>query len=203
MIRFEQFTGGLLETNAFLLRGPSGNVLIDAPPDADEHFSGEKIDALILTHGHFDHVIDAAAIQRRHGCPVFFHRDTAPMVTDPDFFRDWGFSFEVQPVHGGELLEETPAWSVAGLSFQIFEVPGHCPGSLCFYSAAEGTLFGGDVLFRGGVGRWDLPGGDHDLLISGIRTKLLPLPEATRVFPGHGPATTIGLERASNGWLRS
>lgn len=201
MIRFEQFTGGLLDTNAFLLRGPAGNVLIDAPQEADARFAGEKIDALLLTHGHFDHVADAAAIQRRHGCPVYFHADTRPMVTDPDFFRAWGFAFDVEPVRDGNLIGASPRWEIAGLAFQIFEVPGHCPGSLCFYSADDGVLFGGDVLFRGGIGRWDLPGGDHDLLVRGIREKLLVLPEKTRVFPGHGPATTIGLERESNGWL--
>ncbi len=203
MIRFEQFTGGILDTNSFLLRGPTGNVLVDAPQGADARFSGERIDALLLTHGHFDHVADAAALQRRHGCRVYFHSDTRPMITDPNFFRDWGFALEIEPVIGGELLSATPHWEVAGIPFAVLEVPGHCPGSLCFYSAAEGTLYGGDVLFRGGIGRWDLPGGDHDLLVNGIRAKILPLPEATRVFSGHGPATTIGLERASNGWLRA
>ncbi len=202
MLKFEEFTGGMLDTNAFLLRHDAGNVLIDAPEGADAHFAGEPIHALLLTHGHFDHVADAAAIQRRHGCPVYFHPDTLPMVTDPAFFRHWGFSLEVEPVAGGELLTARPAFPVSGFTFGVLEVPGHCPGSLCFHLPDEGVLFGGDVLFRGGIGRWDLPGGDHDLLITGIREKILPLPDATRIFPGHGPATTVGLERASNSWIR-
>lgn len=201
MIKFEEFTGGILETNAFLLRGPAGNLLIDAPQGADEHFSREKIDTLLLTHGHFDHVADAAAIQRRHGCRVHFHPDTLPMVTDPDFFRSWGFALDVEPVAGGELLSATDDFAVAGLHFKVLEVPGHCPGSLCFYLAGEGLLFGGDVIFRSGIGRWDLPGGDHDLLVTGIREKILPLPDSTRVYPGHGPATTIKHERLTNQWL--
>jgi len=202
MIRFEEFTGGILDTNAFLLHGSGGSVLIDAPQGADRHFAETRIDALLLTHGHFDHVADAAAIQRRHACPVYYHADTAPMVTDPAFFRDWGFALEVEPVSEGRLLAETPICEVAGLRFAVLEVPGHCPGSLCFYFAEEGALFGGDVLFRGGIGRWDLPGGDHGLLVTGIAQKILPLPDATRVYPGHGPVTTVGRERAANPFLR-
>jgi glyoxylase-like metal-dependent hydrolase (beta-lactamase superfamily II) len=203
MIRFEEFCGGVLDTNAFLLRGPAGNVLIDAPQGADQHFATESIHALLLTHGHFDHVADAAAIQRRHGCRVYFHPETLPMVTDPNFFRDWGFALEVEPIEaaGGEFLTAASHLAVGGLDFEVLEVPGHCPGSLCFYLPTDGALFGGDVLFRGGIGRWDLPGGDHDLLVTGIRGKILPLPDRTRVFPGHGPVTTVVHERTTNSWL--
>ncbi|MGH8046779.1 MAG: MBL fold metallo-hydrolase [Chthoniobacterales bacterium] len=201
MIKFEEFTGGVFDTNCFLLRGPGGNVLIDAPQGADERFEQEHIDVLLLTHGHFDHVADAAAIVRRHGCALYHHADTAPMITDPDFYRKWSFALEVEPVAGGLLLGETVAFEVAGLQFAVLEVPGHCPGSLCFYFAEDGVLFGGDVLFNGSVGRTDLPGGDHDLLIKGILEKILPLPDATVVLSGHGPATTVGRERASNPFL--
>lgn len=202
MLKFEEFTGGMLDTNAFLLRAPGGNVLIDAPEGSDARFANEPLAALLLTHGHFDHVADAAAIQRRHGCPIYVHADSRPMVEDAGFFRDWGFSLEVEPVTGAKLLGAATGWQLAGLAFDVLEVPGHCPGSLCFHLPAEGILFGGDVLFRGGIGRWDLPGGDHDLLVTGIREKIFPLPEATRVFPGHGPATTVAHERATNAWLR-
>jgi glyoxylase-like metal-dependent hydrolase (beta-lactamase superfamily II) len=202
MIKFEEFTGGILETNAFLLSAPGGNILIDAPQGADQHFATERIDVLLLTHGHFDHVADAAAIQRRHGCRLYYHPETLPMVTDPDFFRSWGFALDVEPVNGGELLTATEDFELAGVHFKVLEVPGHCPGSLCFYLKQDGLLFGGDVLFRSGIGRWDLPGGDHDLLVSGIREKIFSLPPATRVFPGHGPATTVGHEQKENLWLR-
>ena len=83
----------------------------------------------------------------------------------------------------------------------IYHVPGHCPGSLCFHLLAENVVIGGDVLFREGVGRWDLPEGDGELLLKGIGQKLFPLDEAITVLPGHGPSTTIGWERQNNPFL--
>lgn len=198
--RIEAYTGGMLDTNAFLYRAPGGNILFDAPEGAAKAFSGEKIDMLILTHGHFDHVADAAAIKNQHLCPVVMHELTVPMVSDREFFRRWGFELEVEPVTPDRILGEGPC-ELLGVKCQIFHVPGHCPGSLCTYLSADGVLIGGDVLFAGGVGRWDLPGGDHDELIDGIKSKLLLLPPETKVLPGHGPATTIGAEARSNPFL--
>jgi glyoxylase-like metal-dependent hydrolase (beta-lactamase superfamily II) len=100
------------------------------------------------------------------------------------------------------LIEETPRSDFCGIPFSVLLVPGHCPGSLCFYSADHQVLFGGDVLFAGGVGRTDIPGGDHQLLIRGIREKLFLLPGDTVVLPGHGPPTTIGKERNTNPFLQ-
>jgi len=201
MKEFQMFTGGPLDTNAYFLETPGGNLLFDAPQGADEHFSGQHVDWLLLTHGHFDHTADAARIRRRHGCQIGFHPDTAPMVTDPGFFRRHGFELEVEPFDADRLLDECPTCEVAGVSMQLLLVPGHCPGSLCFYFPDRGILVGGDVLFRGGVGRWDLPGGDGPLLFEGIRTKIFSLKPDTIVLPGHGPATTVGEEQASNPYV--
>lgn len=202
MTSFQSFTGGVLDTNAFLFRAPEGNILFDAPQGADAAFSNEKISLLVLTHGHFDHVADAAAIKKRHGCPVYMHALTVPMVEDPEFFKRWGFQLEVDPVSADHLVTEG-AHEWLGEKVEVFHVPGHCPGSLCTLIPSTGVLIGGDVLFNGGVGRWDLPGGDYEELISGIKKHLLPLPDATRVFPGHGPETTIGHERATNPYVQS
>jgi len=200
MTPFQSFTGGVLDTNAFLFRAPEGNILFDAPQGADAAFAGEKISLLVLTHGHYDHVADAAAIKRRHGCPVYMHGLTVPMVEDAEFFKRWGFQLEVEPVSADQLVDEGHhKW--LGEPVEVFHVPGHCPGSLCTLIPSQGVLIGGDVLFQGGVGRWDLPGGDHDALISGIQKSLMPLPDDTRVFPGHGPETTIGSERESNPYI--
>lgn len=200
MNRFKTFTGGVLDTNCFLHESPRGRILFDAPQGADEAHAHTKIDLLLLTHGHFDHVADAAAIIKRHGCQVGFHPDTTPMVSDRNFFRRWGFELEVEPFTADLLIEEGPL-ELLGTPMDVFHVPGHCPGSLCFLLRQEATLVGGDVLFQGGVGRWDLPGSDKDLLFDGIRRKLLPLDDAIAVLPGHGPATTIGHERRTNPFL--
>ncbi len=202
MIEFKSFTGGVFETNGFLLQAPVGNILIDAPQGAANHFASESIDLLILTHGHFDHVVDAAAILKNHGCRCVIAPDSLPLVTTRDAFQKYGFALEIEPVQPDWLVSEGPAQNFLGLEFDVFEVPGHCPGSLCFYHRESGNLFGGDVLFRGGVGRWDLPGGDAELLFQGIREKLFLLPEETVVHPGHGPSTTIGEERQHNPFVR-
>lgn len=195
MNQFEQFTGGPLDTNAFLISGPSGNILIDAPMGTVDWLAGRQVEALLLTHGHFDHTADAAAVKAAYGCKVGCHPDTLPMISDREFFRRWGFGYEVEPVGADHLIDEPGPESFCGLEFRVLHVPGHCPGSLCFYLEEDGILFGGDVLFAGGTGRWDLPGGDRELLFGGIRKKLWLLPDATRVFPGHGPETTIGTEK--------
>lgn len=201
MNRFKTFTGGALATNAYLMEAPGGNILFDAPQESDEAFAGEKIDLLVITHGHFDHVADAARIKARHGCRVAFHPLTAPMVADPHFFEQWGFAFEIEPFSADQFLDEGGPVDLLGEKARIFHVPGHCPGSLCIYFPDQETLIGGDVLFQGGVGRWDLPGGDPRLLFEGIRSKLLPLGDAVTVLPGHGPATTIRDEKHGNPYL--
>lgn len=195
------FTGGVLETNSYLVQCPEGNLLIDAPEGAAEAFSGVPISLLLLTHGHYDHVWDAAAVVRKHGCPVAMHPITETMLADNGLLRRFGIDLEVEPVNADLKLHEGASQLLLGRSFDLYEVPGHCPGSICIHDAEARHLFGGDVLFSGGVGRWDLPGGDRDLLLSGIRTKLLPLPGETMVLPGHGPHTTIHREKTANPYL--
>lgn len=199
--KMDVYTGGLFETHCYYL--PETRLLIDAPEGAASWLMQKNypVDALLLTHGHVDHVWDAAKIQREQHCGVYYHAETAPMVLDESFFRKLGMPWEVEPIVKGIEIEEQPAWRVGGMAFRVLYVPGHCPGSLCFLDQKQGNLFGGDVLFRGGVGRWDLPGGDRDLLLKGIRSKLMGLGDDVRVFPGHGPSTTIGMERLGNPYV--
>lgn len=197
----DMYTGGLFETHCYYL--PESRLLIDAPEGTGEWLrqKGYGVDGLLLTHGHVDHVWDAARIQREHRCGVYYHAETGPMVRDKTFFRKLGMPWEVDPIGEGIEIEEQPAWCVCGMVFRVLYVPGHCPGSLCFLDEREKVLFGGDVLFRGGVGRWDLPGGDRDLLLEGIRGKLMGLRDDVKVLPGHGPMTTVGAERFGNPYV--
>jgi glyoxylase-like metal-dependent hydrolase (beta-lactamase superfamily II) len=201
------YTGGGLETNAYLIPGETGWLCFDAPEGLAEEARRRrwKIEALFLTHGHFDHVWDAWVIEAEHGCPVYVHPADAPLLRDISYLKMFGIR-ETFPLV--QTLSELPVpdrgslqWTVGEREFTLFHIPGHSLGSVAFYEPEESRIFGGDVLFAGGVGRWDLPGGSREALISGITRHLLFLPEATEVWPGHGPGTTIGREKASNPYL--
>lgn len=200
---YETFCGGVFETNCYLLDAPAGPILFDAPTGCCKWLEtrGVAPHLLLLTHGHVDHVPEVAKIKQRFGCPVACHPETAPMISERDFFRNFGYALEIEPVQPDFTIEATPARDFLGREAEVLEVPGHCPGSLCFFFRDKQLLVGGDVLFAGGVGRWDLPGGDGPLLFEGIKTKLFPLGDNVTVLPGHGPATTIGVERQTNPFL--
>jgi glyoxylase-like metal-dependent hydrolase (beta-lactamase superfamily II) len=196
---------GLFETNAWWFAGPDGWILFDAPEGtaAEMKRVGGRVALLVLTHGHFDHMWDAAEIKRDHQCPVWFHQADADLCRHPKEVMQWlGLPHRIHPIEADKFLEGNVELDLGGKKFQTFHIPGHSPGSLCFYCAEEEWLIGGDVLFAGGVGRWDLPGGSQAKLIEGIRRDLLPLPDSTEVFPGHGPTTTIGNEKKFNPYVR-
>jgi hydroxyacylglutathione hydrolase len=199
-MNYKTFCGGIFETNCYLLEAPQGWILFDAPDGACEWVRSLDIDPklLLLTHGHVDHVQDLARISQQFGCPIGCHPLTAPMISDREFFRSFGFALEIEPVKPDFLIEETSSRDFLGAQFQLLEVPGHCPGSLCFFLPNDRLLVGGDVLFAGSIGRGDLPGGDSDLLVQEIRKKLFPLGDEVIVLPGHGPPTKIGTERRTN-----
>ncbi|MEI9894393.1 MAG: MBL fold metallo-hydrolase [Chthoniobacter sp.] len=166
-MQLDSFTGGIFDTNSFFLL--NAGILIDAPQGVADWLKekGYRVSTLLLTHGHIDHVWDAARIQKEHDCLVGYHVDTEQMVTEPDFFKNYGYMWEIQPIAPGFHLEETDSVVIEGRKFQVLLVPGHCPGSLCFLDKKEGVLFGGDVLFAGGVGRWDLPGWRRSAAVQG------------------------------------
>jgi len=200
---YESFCGGIFETNCYLFKAPEGQILFDAPQGACGWVRSLEVEPklLLLTHGHIDHVQDVARIKQQFGCPIGCHPLTAPMISDREFFRNFGFELEIEPAKPDFLIEETPNRNFLGADFQVLDVPGHCPGSLCFFSRKDKLLIGGDVLFAGSIGRGDLPGGGIDQLITEIRKKIFPLGDDVTVLPGHGPPTKIGIERRTNPFL--
>jgi hydroxyacylglutathione hydrolase len=207
MISPHVFTGGDLATNGYVLEGSGGAICFDAPEGMARELMrcGIKPVALILTHGHFDHMWDAALIQEDHHCPVYMHADDAPLVLDTSYVKMFGVATPPRSPSSVEHLlvanQGSASFLCAGEEFQLFHLPGHSPGSVVIYHPGWGVLISGDTLFCGGVGRWDLPGGSRSALLQGLRKHLVPLPPETRVYAGHGPSTTIGHELETNPYL--
>jgi hydroxyacylglutathione hydrolase len=207
MISPHVFTGGDLATNGYVLEGREGAICFDAPEGMARELMrrGTKPVALILTHGHFDHMWDAALIQEHHQCPIYIHPADAPMVLDTSYVTMFGVATPPRSPASVENFaipdQGSASFLCAGEEFRIFHLPGHSPGSVVFHHPGWGVLISGDTLFCGGVGRWDLPGGSRSALLHGLRQHLVPMPKETRVYAGHGPSTTIGHELETNPYL--
>jgi len=157
---------------------------------------------LLNTHCHLDHVFGNKFVSETWDLPLHLHeKEEAVLAQAAEWGQAWDMPFEN---YRGELIFLAPGNPlILGQNrLDILFLPGHSPGSVGFYSAAQGFLIGGDVLFRGSIGRTDLPGGDHSALLESIRSQLWPLPDETIVYPGHGEPTTIGYEKKMNPFLR-
>jgi hydroxyacylglutathione hydrolase len=204
MSEISMFTGGIAQTNGYVLKLPGGTLLVDAPEGVAAWLKrrGVKVDVLLLTHQHFDHVLGAAEVVTDHGCRVFAWAPLSKNLTLETLFGAvTGMGYAVAEFTVDEVLEGRAEIDVCGERVPLFHIPGHSPDSVCFYLPERGLLFGGDVLFLDGVGRTDFPGGSFQQLAAGIETHLWPLPDSTVVYPGHGEDTTIGRERAENPFL--
>jgi hydroxyacylglutathione hydrolase len=207
MISPRVFTGGDLATNGYILEGREGLICFDAPEGMARELTRHDLHpaALVLTHGHFDHMWDSVLIAEDHHCPIFVHPADSAIVLDTSYVKMFGIAPPIRaPSHVEPLVvpeQGAAVFHCAGEDFQMFHIPGHSPGSVAFYHPGWGILISGDTLFCGGVGRWDLPGGSRSALLQGLRKHLVPLPAETRVFAGHGPRTTIGHERETNPYL--
>jgi len=157
---------------------------------------------LLNTHCHVDHVLGNKYIFDHFGMLPQFHENEAAVLSDVQVRAPmYGLRYEQSPIPD-RFLPESGEIKFGSVNIVLIFAPGHSPGHLCFYLPQEQMLIGGDVLFKGSIGRTDLPGGNHRLLLTNIKEKLYSLPDQTIVFPGHGPETTIGNEKASNPFIR-
>ncbi|MFL5831828.1 MAG: MBL fold metallo-hydrolase [Solirubrobacteraceae bacterium] len=210
MIDVRMFTVGPVQENCFIVRqkGSEHAVIVDPGEEADKLLAAidalgiTQLDAILLTHTHFDHVGAVAPVAKATGAPVYCPElETRVLANIMDYVPWPGFgpfeSYDAdETVAGGEALD------LAGLPLDVIFTPGHSPGHVTYAVRGENALFSGDVLFQGSVGRVDLPGGDWPTLLASIETLVDSYPDETTVYPGHMGITTLGAERATNPFLR-
>ena len=206
-MKIEKVVTGIISTNCYLVSNVETHqaVIVDpaavpkALTEAVER-DGLTVEAVLLTHGHFDHTMGLDALLKLWDVPVYVEEEDQEILTGPKLNLSSaytaGFTFSgAQSVEDGQIL------SLAGFQFQVLHTPGHTRGGCCYYAASEQVLFSGDTLFQASVGRTDFPNSSTLDLLRSIREKLLPLPDETVVYPGHMGETTIGYERDHNPYL--
>jgi hydroxyacylglutathione hydrolase len=206
-LEVRQLTVGPIAENCFIVRAEGAEKALVVDPGeeperilAEVEQTGAEVEAILITHCHFDHVGAVAPLARETGAPVYVPEIEVPVLADIMSFVMPGFgpfeSYEAdETVKGGETLE------LAGLSLDVIFTPGHSPGHVTYSVRDEGAIFSGDVLFQGSVGRVDLPGGDGPTLLQSIQALIDAHPAETAVYPGHMGVTSLGAEQATNPFL--
>jgi hydroxyacylglutathione hydrolase len=202
----DTFVVGPARENCYLVRASDGAaeaVVVDPGDDAAQlrlelARTGSLCAGILVTHCHWDHLGAVADLAEATGAPVYMAREEAPVLASPDDFYG-ALGIQIRPYAPDRLLAGDERFELASIAFETLTVPGHSPAHLAYL--ADGCLFSGDVLFAGGVGRVDLPGGDWETLVESIRRLMDTLPPDTVVYPGHGPGTTLGAELARNPFL--
>lgn len=202
----KSFTLGPLENNSYLIFDQNERVGVVVDPTFDSEiivaFAKEKkikIEKIINTHCHFDHIAGNFTISKVFNAPLFISKRDYPLLKNgKEIANRFGLEMDASP-EPFDFLKEGDVIGIGNFSLKVIETPGHTRGGLCF--STKGILFSGDTLFKESIGRTDLEGGDFSLLIKSIREKLFVLPKETIVYPGHGPKTSIGREIGFNPFL--
>ncbi len=210
-MKIDCFALGAYETNCYVLRSSEQAIdclIIDAGFDSEQLVSflqEQKLNpvALVLTHGHIDHIAGVNLLRDKFAnVKVYIHKFDAEMLEEPasNLSAMTGSAYTAAPAD--VTLTDRDVIELAGLKLEVLHTPGHTPGGISLYAKEQGVVFSGDALFADSVGRTDFPGGSMTQLVSGIKDKLLTLPNEAKVYPGHGPATTIAREKSYNQFLR-
>lgn len=203
-LQLQQLTLGPVFTNCyFVMNKDTKELLIVDPADAPEriihqvNIMGARPAGILLTHGHFDHIMAAEEIKKEYGIKIYACQKEEEMLREPslNMTGSYGHACSIRP---DVSLGDLEMFEAAGFSVQMLHTPGHTPGSCCYYFKDEEVLFSGDTLFYGSVGRTDLPGGSTAAIVTSLHKLVDNLPENTEVFPGHDASTTIGYEKRYN-----
>ncbi|OIJ14490.1 hypothetical protein BKP37_08130 [Anaerobacillus alkalilacustris] len=209
-MEWKQIPLGPLQTNAYVLFNENKEAIIFDPGGEGTKLNtlleaeGLSPKAILLTHAHFDHIGAVDDVRDFWKIPVYIHKKEKDWLTDSKKNGSTlflGGSNAVKVNAADFFIKEEGRLEIGSFSFEVFETPGHSPGSVSYYLKELGIVFSGDVLFAGGIGRTDLPGGSYDVLMDSIINKLMELPEQTTVASGHGPLTRIGIEMDSNPYI--
>lgn len=205
IMKLETIVVGDFAVNCYIYyseKSKSG-IIIDPGADSDQIINkveslGVKLVAILLTHGHSDHIGALAEVKKRYDIPIYIGKGEEVLLNDPN---ENGSALLGQPFTAPDadfLMEDETPYSFGEISLRVLFTPGHTRAGVCFLDETEGILFCGDTLFQSSIGRTDLPGGSFKTLIDSIQKKILPLPDEIVCLPGHGPSTTVGAERNNN-----
>jgi glyoxylase-like metal-dependent hydrolase (beta-lactamase superfamily II) len=212
MIKVKTFIFNPFQENTYVVSDETGACVVIDPgcssprenEDIEQYISlnNLNVEKVLCTHLHVDHVLGNAFFSERYGLNPWAHSGDKELYAQVKGQAEmFGLIMENEPPQLQGELKEGETVTFGSTRFEVLYVPGHSPGGICFYSKADDIVFVGDCLFNGSIGRTDLWGGDHALLLSRIKSELLTLPEETVAYPGHGPHTTIGEEKAGNPFL--
>lgn len=206
-MKIKQMAVGPLGTNCYIIWNEETEQAVVLDPGGDAQRIQEQVkklgvsvEAVLLTHGHFDHMLAADSVRQAYAVKIYIGEDDWELVQKPEENVSAMFGHPLS-LQADEKVQDGQTLTLAGISFQVLATPGHTKGGVCYYVPKEKTVFCGDTVFQGSVGRTDFPTGSTSVLTRSIREKLLILPEDTNLLPGHGEATTVKFEKNHNMFL--